>query len=168
MKHRLRLTLVVLAALALAGCGRTSAPVQATGGVTGSDDAQVASAIAGNPDAVNEDVYQQSSEPQPLEQGGGLAAIRPLQFWRTITEVQSAIDTQFGPPGPDGRPTTALVTIHRRLLGTFNIAALAVTPDDTTREVVHKPLEDLWARQVALVRVITAEYPDGRWRLAGT
>jgi len=169
MKQRVWSTLVTLAALVLAGCGKTSAPVQATAGApAGSDDAQVASVLAGDPGAVNEDVYQQSSEPQTVDQGGGFAAIRPLQFWRTITDVQSSIDTQFGPPGPDGRPTNALVTIHRRLLGTFNVAGLSVTPGDTTREVVHKPLEDLWTRRVALVRVVTADDPDGRWRLAGT
>jgi hypothetical protein len=169
MTHRIMLTLATLAGLVLAGCGRSTAPLQATGGGNStSDDAQVASALAQSPEYVNEDVYQ-SDQSQSIDQGGGFAAIRPLAFRRNITDVQSTVDTQYGNPDPNGRPQSALVTIHRRLLGTFDILAGSATPEDTTRTLVRKPLEDLWTRRLALVRV-----PDPldtsatRWRVAGT
>lgn len=169
MKHRVWFSLVTLAALLLAGCGRTTTPLKSTGtGGAGSDDAQVAAAIAGSPEYVNEDVYQ-SDQPQALDGAMGFAAIRPLSFWRNITEVQSSVDTQYGPPDSSGRPVMALVTIHRRLLGTFNIVAGSATPEDTSRTLVRKRLEDLWTRRLALVRVPDPLDASGsRWRLAGT
>ena len=169
MKHLVWLNLVTIAALGLAGCGRTTAPLQATRAPdTGTEAAQIATVLADNPDAVNEDLYQ-NQDPQSFEPGGGFAAIHPITFWRRITDVQSSVDTQFGTPDSSGRPTTAIATIHRRLLGTFNILAGSVTPDDTSRTLVHKPLDDLWTRRVALVRVSDPSDPArSYWRIAGT
>jgi hypothetical protein len=169
MKSRMLLALLALAGLALAGCGRSTGSTQATTTPpTGSDEAQVASVLAANPDYVNEDLFQ-SQTAQSFDQASGLAAIRPLRFWREITGVESAFDTEFGPPDSTGRPTTALVTIHRHLTGTFNIVAGVVTPEDTSRTLVQKPLDDAWTRRIALVRVPDRLDPSvTRWRLAGT
>ena len=170
MKSHLWFPFLALAGFALAGCGHSTGSTQSspTPPPAGSDQAQVASVLAQNPDYVNEDLYQ-SQQSQAYDQAGGFAAIRPLNFWRVITDVQTSFDTQFGPPDSTGRPTTALVTIHRHLTGSFNIAAATVTPTDTTRSVVQKPLDDAWTRRIALVRVPDRLYPSiTRWRLAGT
>ena len=169
MKSHVWFALFALAGLALTGCGRSTSSTQATAAPpTGSDQAQVASVLAQNPDYVNEDLYQ-SELAQPYDQTAGLAAIQPLRFWRTITGVESVFDTQFGPPDSTGRPTSALVTIHRHLTGTFNVVAGVVTPTDTTRTLVQKPLDDAWTRHIALVRVPDRLDPAiTRWRLAGT
>jgi len=170
MKQQVWFATLALAGLALAGCGHSTNSTQATGG-TGSaqsDEAQVASVLAENPDYVNDDLYQ-SEEQQTLESSSGFAAIQPLAFWRVITRVQTSFDTQFGEPDSTGRPTHAVVTIHRHLLGTFNIAAGVTTPTDTTRKLVRKPLDDAWTRRIALVRVPARDDSGrGRWRLAGT
>jgi len=169
MKSRVCLALLALAGLALAGCGHSTGSTQATAAPpTGSDQAQVASVLSDNPDYANEDLYQ-SQQSQAYDGASGFAAIRPLNFWRVITNVQSTFDTQFGPPDSTGRPTTALVTIHRHLTGTFNISTAVVTPTDTTRSVIQKPLDDAWTRRIALVRVPDRMDPAiMRWRLAGT
>jgi hypothetical protein len=169
MKYRVWFTFLALAGLALAGCGHSTNSTQAsTAAPAGSDQAQVAGVLADNPDYVNEDLFQ-SQLAQSYDETAGFAAIAPLRFWRAITDVQSTFDTQFGPPDSTGRPTTALVTIHRHLTGTFNIVAGSTTPGDTSRSLVQKPLEDDWTRKIALVRL-----PDRlgaaitRWHLAGT
>jgi predicted small lipoprotein YifL len=153
----------------LAGCGRTGdlqAPT-AGGATTASDAAQIATALAANPDYVNEDVWQ-NADPLTLDTGAGLAAIRPLRFWREIRNVQTDVQTEFLNPDDQGRPTLAIATVRRQLRGSFHI--VAGSPDDPTLEPtpVSKPLDDLWTRHIAFVRL---PLPDGtlsRWRLAGT
>jgi len=169
MKYRVWFVLFALAGLALAGCGKSTGSLQASASApAGSDQDQVNSALAENPDYVNEDLYQ-SEVSQSFDGTSGFAAIRPLRFWRTITGVRSTFDTEFGPPDSSGRPTTALVTIHRHLTGSFNIAAGVATPMDTTRQLIHKPLDDQWTRRIALVRVpMPRDTVHTRWRLAGT
>jgi len=169
MKHRVWLPFLAIAGLALAGCGRSTGSMQAgTSAPVGSDQAQVAGVLAANPDYVNEDIYQ-NEQAQALDQTTGFAAIRPLHFWRTITGVQSTFDTQFGPPDSSGRPTNALVTIHRHLTGSFNIVAGDPSALDTNRTLVRKPLDDQWTRRIALVRLpARADSGHGRWWLAGT
>jgi hypothetical protein len=169
MKYRLSLALLALAGFALAGCGRSTGSLEAgTTAPAGSDQDQVNTALAQNPDYVNEDLYQ-SSASQSYDDGTGLAAIKPLRFWRNITGITSTFDTEFGPPDSSGRPTTALVTIHRHLTGTFNIVAGVATPEDTSRSLVQKPLDDHWTRRIALQRLpdLTAS-AFTRWRLVGT
>jgi hypothetical protein len=170
VKSNVWFVLLSLTGLALAGCGRSTDSMQAssTAPPTGSDQAQVASVLAANPDYVNEDLYA-SQQAQSYEQASGLAAIQPLNFWRAITNVETTFDTEFGPPDSTGRPTRALVTIHRHLTGTFNIAALVLSPTDTTRTRIQKPLDDAWTRRIALVRLPDRMDPAiTRWRLAGT
>jgi hypothetical protein len=173
MKYRVW-SILALTGLALAGCGHSTGSTQATATSappTGNDQAQVAGVLAENPDYVNEDLYQ-SPLAQPYDQASGFAAIQPLNFWRVITNVQTSFDTQFGPPDSTGRPTSALVTIHRHLTGTFDIAAGSTTPGDTTRSLVQKPLDDAWTRRIALERVPDRMNPlnptFSRWRLVGT
>jgi hypothetical protein len=162
--------LVTLAALALAGCGRGTAPVQSAGGggsaPAGSDQQQVAGVLADNPQYVNEDAWQ-SSAPQAFD-GAGFAAVRPLRFWRTIRSVTRTDDTQFGEPDTSGRPTLALVTVHRDLVGELDLVAGAVDPTDTSRTLVQKPLHDLWTRKLLLHRGPDPRDGRLRWHLIGT
>ena len=171
MKQRVWFSLVTLAALALAGCGKSTRPLQSaadSGAPAGSDEAQVATVLQSSPQYVNEDVWQSPSV-QTLDGAGGFAAIRPLRFWRDITRETRTTDTQFGAPDSNGRPTLAMVTVHRHFLGTFNIVAGAITATDTSRTLVRKPLDDDWTRKLVLVR---EPGPGGAgpagWRLAGT
>jgi hypothetical protein len=171
MKQRVWSSVVTLAVLALAGCGKSTSPLQSAvdnGAPAGSDQAQVSSVVQSSPQYVNEDVWQSSSV-QTLDGAGGFAAIRPLRFWRDITSETRTTDTQFGAPDSNGRPTLALVTVHRHFLGTFDIVAGSTNPTDTTRTLVKKPLDDEWTRKLVLVRVPGPAIPgfDG-WRLAGT
>jgi hypothetical protein len=171
MKQRVWFSVVTLAALALAGCGKSTSPLQSAvdnGAPAGSDQAQVSSVVQNSPQYVNEDVWL-SPNAQVLDGAGGFAAIRPLRFWRDITSETRTTDTQFGAPDSNGRPTLALVTVHRHFLGTFDIVAGSTNPTDTTRTLVKKPLDDEWTRNLVLVRVPGPAIPgyDG-WRLAGT
>ena len=168
-KQHVWFAFLALAGLALAGCGRSTGSTQATATQppTGSDQAQVATVLSQNPAYVNEDLYQ-SQQAQAYDESTGMAAINPLRFWREITNVQSTFDTEFGSPDTSGRPTTALVTIHRHLTGTFDIVAGSVSPTDTTRQLVQKPLDDNWTRKIALVRVPLRIPGFSSWRLAGT
>ncbi len=171
MSHHRWLGILALGALALAGCGKTSSleSPAASGPATGSDEAAVAQVVQSNPDFVSEPVWQDQTPTTVEGDAQGFAAIRPLRFWREITQIESDIHTEFGNPDPNGRPTLALVTVRRHLHGSFNIVAGEVPVGDTSRVLVRKPLDDLWTRKVALVRMPA---PDDtgltRWHLAGT
>ena len=169
MKYRVWFVLLAIAGLALAGCGHSTNSTQAsTAAPSGTDQAQVAGVLAENPDYVNEDLFA-SQISQSYDESVGAAAINPLRFWRSITDVQTSFDTQFGPPDSTGRPTTALVTIHRHLTGSFNIVAGSTTPMDTSRALIQKPLADDWTRKIALERLPDRFGPAiTRWHLAGT
>ena len=160
-------------AVSLASCGKTNslqAPL-ADGGTSGaSDDAQIAQALQENPELVQEDLTG-TAEPLEDENTGTFAAIRPFRFWREIRHVETHLRTEFLNPGPDGKPMLAIVTIHRALTGTFNIAHGVITGEDTTRALISKPLDDVWTRRIALTRVPVRTASDTaftRWRLAGT
>jgi len=172
MKQLVLFALPALVGLTLVGCGQSTSSLQSSATAspppTGSDQAQVATVLGQNPDYVNEDLYQ-DPQLQSYDPSTGFAAIRPLRFWRNITNVQTTFDFDFSAPDSSGRPTMAVVTIHRHLTGTFNILAGAADSTDTTRSLVHKPLDDHWTRKIALVR--RREPSDaigGRWRLVGT
>ena len=173
MKHRVWLSIAALAVLA--GCGRSTSSLQANpnpGAPVGSDQAQVSGVLQNNPEYVDEDVWQ-SSQAQAYDNPGGFAAIRPLRFWREIASVDRTVDTQFGAPDSSGRPTMALVTIHRHVLGTFNVVAGAIDPTDTSRSLIRKRLDDDWTRKLVLMRMPAPRVTAGdtsrpRWRVVGT
>ena len=169
MKHRPWFSILLLAAVSLAGCGRTSSLQAPAGGPpAGTDDAQIAAALEASPEYVNEEVWQDGT-PMAFEDAIGFAAIRPLRFWREIRRVETSLDIRYLNPDPNGRPLLAIVTIHRNLRGSFNIVAGSVEAGDTTRALVRKPLDDLWTRRIALVRMpLREDTALTRWRLAGT
>lgn len=169
MKKQLWLSLMTLAAFALAGCGKSTDAVQATSGggaIAGSDAAQVSAVVDNNPQYADEDVFS-TDQVGTFDGAAGFAAVRPLRFWRQITNVERSRDIEFGTPDADGRPTMALVTLHRHLTGTFHLLAGSTDPADTSRTRISKPLDDQWTRRMLLQRV---KLPNDslRWRLVGT
>ncbi|HEY6195738.1 MAG TPA: hypothetical protein VI504_11915 [Candidatus Eisenbacteria bacterium] len=169
-RHALRAGLVLLVAMGLAGCGKsTTAPVapptdqsqvdalltQGYGlvddGITGSAEAQGFSFQAGDPN-------------------GTFAAIHPLYFWRTLTSETFSWTISFSDTDASGHPTTALALVPRHLLGDLNLVH-SIPGDSTvadTANVVHKPLDDHWVRHVRFKRVPIPTLGETRWRFAGT
>lgn len=193
------LVLPLLFIAAVAGCSKQSgeaatAVTNPAGGSTttaAAEQAAVAQTMSEQPQLV-EDAIAEDGATFSLDSGvvpGATAAIRPVNFWRRIDHVERAFELAFADTDSTGRPTTAFVTVHKRLTGTFNILAgdppppptLATgelpppPPRDTTLRVVHKPLADHWVRRLVLKR---APRPAGdgdelgddrpRWRIAAT
>ncbi|MCC6350338.1 MAG: hypothetical protein IT347_12195 [Candidatus Eisenbacteria bacterium] len=162
------LGLALVAALA-AGCGKSnpSQPQELTATPTPQDIAQVNDAVAASPEYVDENVYE-SNDPMQLDaDGSGMAAIRPLYWWRTIRSVTRSYDVAYTNPDSTGRPLLAVVTIHKRLLGGFHI--LAGDSTAVPSSLVRKPLDDRWERRLLLRREPRNDSTGiVIWRLVGT
>jgi len=180
MRNRLLLATSLLAAIGLmAGCGRTPVNSPASSGTPSLDLAEVASVVAIEPEVV-EDGQFESADVTRLGTGtdanpgttGALAAVNPLHFWRVITSVERRFEFAFADSDSTGRPTTAIVTVHKSLAGRFNILTGVPGGDgtalDSSLSVIHKPLADRWVRRVLLKR-LPASDPAGRaWRVVAT
>lgn len=171
-KPLLLLALLALAAPSLTGCGKSSEALtpSASTGPSAADQAEVASAVASSPEYTNEDVHSSEMEMALQESPeGSLAAIRPLRWRRVIDEVSRRIETEWRAPDDNGRPTVAIVTIHKRFQGQLHIAYGQVSEDDTTIARLAKPIDDRWVRRIALLRVrVNDDSTRSLWRLAGT
>ena len=181
--HRIALTLPLMIAL-LTGCSRQgtlSGPQES--GTTGSDQAEVSAAMAAEPsfvdDEVSESADQTTLEASPAGSAGadaGMmsaeAAIRPLTFWRQIRSVERKFEFAFADTDSTGRPTTAIVTAHRFMLGTFNILVGDEVPEGSPPEshVIHKRLADHAVRRLLLKRVPVPDLSSERraWRIVAT
>ena len=173
MDRRSLLAIALLAStVVLTGCGKSNNLASPDSGSTNSNDqALVTEAVAASPEMSNEDVF--AVEDETVFTGStGLTAIRPLRFWRTINNVATRWEFSFSEPDSNGRPTRALVTIHRNLTGAFNVVS-GDPATDSTRTVTRKPLEDHWVRRLVLLR--TRAWADSahsrmheRWRVVGT
>lgn len=171
MKYRLlSLTCLMFVVGALTGCGKSSStlgPTATTGGATAEDQAQVSAAVSANLGLIDEDAFE-SSETTEIGGGSGFAAIRPLRFVRTIDSINRRFEMSFGDPDSLGRPASAVVTIHKHLLGKFNILAGSLDETDTTTTRIQKPLDDRWVRRLALKRVrIDSTGTRQVWRVVG-
>jgi len=169
MKKHTMWAIALLAAFALAGCGKATSPLQSTadnGGATGgSDQAQIAAVLSNNPEYVDDDVWA-SDQFQVYDEATGFAAIRPLRWHRVITNVDREVSTEFGAPDSNGRPTLAFVTVTKHLTGTLQILAGAEDPSDTTKQMISKPIDDGSVRKLVLARVAMRD--TARWHLVGT
>ncbi|MEK7329279.1 MAG: hypothetical protein AAB113_00610 [Candidatus Eisenbacteria bacterium] len=178
--HRLALTLPLLLAL-LAGCsgqGTLNAPNDPAAG-TSQDQAEVASVVASNPSFVDDEV---SESPDQMSLGtassgagevgmlSAEAAIRPLTFWRDIRDIERRFEFAFSDTDSTGRPTTAVVTVHKLLRGSFNILVADSVAEGSPPEahVIRKPLADHWVRRLLLKRVPQADSSHRAWRLVAT
>ncbi len=155
--------LLLLTSFALSGCG-TDDVLSPIGGST-DDQVQAQLELATNPAVIEDGVSD--SETQSSVGGEGLAAIHPINYWRRITHRDRSFTFAFSDSDSTGRPTRAIVTIRTRLQGTFNIAVgepgTDGQPIDSTRNVVHKALDETRIRRVLMRRV-----PDATWAAPGT
>jgi len=176
MRSRLLFAASLLAAIGLiAGCGKSTVNSPASSDTPSLDQAQVASVVAIEPEVV-EDGQFESAEITSLGAGpgttGALAAINPLRFWRVITSVERRFEFAFADSDSTGRPTTAVVTVHKLLAGRFNILTGVPGDDSATPDsllsVIHKPLADHWVRRVLLKRLPAPDSARGVWRVVAT
>jgi len=159
---------VPLVALLLAGCGQRS---QVLG--PGTSDSSVQEATAAeearrHPELVDDGLYEIQAQAQ-TEVSGTTAAIDPLFFWREILRIERSYEFAFADTDSTGQPATAVVTVHKRLGGWFNVLAKDGTGEGgpTEGHVVRKPLRDHWVRRVLLKRVASGEGLERRpWRIA--
>jgi hypothetical protein len=166
MKHLPMLGLVLALAFPLAGCGRESAVTAPPGSPSEAQDrAEIEQTLAASPDVMDESTYA-SEEEATTDDGASLgkSALR-LRFWRRITDVHRRFEFAFSDPDSSGQPTTAKVTVHTLLSGTFNIRR----PDnDSTRndgEIVRKRLRDHAVRHVLLKRVRMNDAGRALWKI---
>jgi hypothetical protein len=182
MRSRLLLAAFLLAATGLlAGCGKSTPNAPVSGDANSLDQAQVASVVAAEPEVV-EDGQSEAADAASLGAltgsgpgaglSGALSAIAPLRFWRVIDNVDRSFEFAFSDPDSAGRPMTAIVTVHKRLTGRFNILTGVPGSDsvalDSTNSVVHKPLTDLWVRRILLKRFATSVSTRSAWRVVAT
>jgi hypothetical protein len=168
-RHALRVGGLVLLALWLAGCSKSStAPTTPP-----SDLSQVQALVDGNYGLID-DGESTSSETQAFSVSpaptGTFAAIHPVFFWRTLTSETLSWSVLFADTDATGHPTRAEVTVLRHQLGSMNI--MHSIPTDTTIadtvNVIHKPLDDHWLRHVEFKRVPIGTLGATRWRFSGT
>ena len=170
----------LLAGALLAGCSRSPGDSLSpqSGTSAASDEAEVSAAMAAAPELVEDGQYESADETRVDDGSGGLSAIRPLYFFRNIRSVERRFEIAFADTDSTGRPTTAIVTVHKHLRGTFNIVAGTRNETgvrDTSLIKVSKPLADHWVRRLLLKRV--PPLPDDvasigrlrpRWRIAAS
>ncbi len=180
-KSMIRVYALVLGMASLTGCSQTGTPVSSSGGGWSAEQASVSSTLSSTPDLID-DGQMESEDVGLVNAGpaadGALAAIRPYRFWRTIDGIERRFEFAFADSDSAGRPTTAVVTVHKVLRGSFNIVAGAPgedgAPGDSSRRLVRKRLVDHWTRRILLRRVERHNGEGGegtdsvRWRVAAT
>jgi hypothetical protein len=163
--HRTLLTLPI-AILLLAGCGKSGAPMAPASGA-GAEQTSASQEIARHPELVEDGMYtseMQAPAGSASAPSGSLAAIHPVFFWRHINRDERTFEFAFSDTDSTGAPTTAVVTVHRLLSGTFNVVAEGASPDEGT--LIKKPLHDHWVRRLLLKRVPGEQFRP--WRIAAT
>ncbi len=196
MRATLRASLLLLLAVgALSGCSRNNAlTTPASSGMT-TPQAQVMTEMTQQPGVIEDGISDSEAEMSSSTGTGGLAAIQPLTFWRRFRAHERTFEFAFSDTDSTGQPTRAIVTIRTHLTGTFNILAAATNDttrgtsamigvgvglsaeSDSTRHVIHKPLDETRVRRVLLRRAkLPRDVPMDadcdhdstrvRWRLA--
>jgi hypothetical protein len=145
----------------VAGCGKNSlngppSPDTPDPG-TAAEQTEVLKALSLAPEAVEDGEFESGDVTSVgTTRPGSFAAISPIRFWRTITHVERSFEFAFADSDSTGRPTAVIVTVHKRLTGTFNILTGLPGSDDVPMDsalrVVRKPLADHWVRRLLLKR----------------
>uniref|UniRef100_A0A832I5U9 Uncharacterized protein n=1 Tax=Eiseniibacteriota bacterium TaxID=2212470 RepID=A0A832I5U9_UNCEI len=180
MRARLGPALVLLLAVGLlGGCGGSNESItslESPGAPSAAvEQREVSAVLAATPDLVDDGEFERPDEfSMSLGSPEALAAIRPLRWWRVINDVERRFEFAFADTDTTGRPTTAVVTIHKHLRGTFNIAAVAPPSDEAltggpmprpdSAQIIRKPLADHWVRRVLLKRVRLTPAGSPVWR----
>jgi len=166
---------LLFAAVLLAGCGENAV---GPGGAETTDQSQIAGTLVSAPSLIEDGLFA-SSAPTALASAARGASqspatpIEPHTFWRSISSSTRHFEFAFADTDTTGHPTTALVTVNWRLLGTLNIVTASEPPPEpdvmaAQEHIVRKPLDDQWVRRVLLKRVP----PEGEgmdrafWRIA--
>jgi hypothetical protein len=180
--YRFALTLPLLIAL-LTGCskqGTLSSPSTDSAAGASAEQAQVASTLASDPSYVDDEVsespaqtsMESSASPARARSASPAAAVRPLTFWRQIRSVDRRFEFAFADTDSTGRPTTCVVTVHKHILGTFNLLVGDEVPEGSPPQahVIKKPLVDNAVRRVLLrrVRVDGPDFERSAWRVVAT
>lgn len=163
-----RLALLPALALSLAGCGGSSPTTPAQG--SAGDQAAITSVLVSDPAFLDDGLMNVDSPTQAARArpAGGLAAVTPLTFWRSITGAELDLAFAFSDSDGVGRPRQADVVVTRRFSGTFHVltgTGEPMTPD--TANVVEKPLADTWVRHLRLRRLPAGDGGRTEWRLVG-
>ena len=166
---RRRTFAIPLLALLLAGCG-SRGQVMAPGSGDSMAQSTAADEVGRHPELIEDSVYETQTQAQTQAQAsaaeGISATIDPLFFWREILRVQRTVTFAFSDTDSTGQPTRAVVTVHKRLSGSFNVLARDPGSADTTAHVIRKPLHDHWVRRILLRRVERLERENRPWRIA--
>src|SRR5204863_8330907 len=111
--------------LLLAGSGKGGSMMAPQTAAT-SDPSTATEEIARHPELVDDGMYASDTQApagSATSQAGTFAAIRPLFFWRQITRIERSFEFAFSDTDSTGAPTTAVIIVHKRLTGTFNVVA---------------------------------------------
>lgn len=176
MKKHLALAMgLLILAVAMTGCGKSSSLTSSNGGTSGGtavEQAKVNASLSADLALVEDEVSEDETPTDFDASAGGLALVRPYRWWRHITSVNRTFTTEFSDPDSSGRPTRALVTVNSTILGTFNVVAGDTAAGDTTRRLITKPLENHRVRKLLLVRVhadsAAVDSLRREWRIVGT
>lgn len=177
MKSHRFLLAAPLALLLLAGCGKSGESLTPASSGSSADEVELTQEITSNASLVEDEGLSEIADQIALDEAGVASQQDALHrgpsvprfFWRTIRDVNRRHEFQFSDYDTAGRPWTAIVTVHKRLLGGFHVVTVdSLAPDSVERRVVHKPLEDHWVRRVLLKRVRVANTDRAVWRIAGT
>lgn len=166
------LAIASIAAIVVFGCSTNHNPVGPSGGGASSNDqSQVTATVDLESQLIDDGLLDSADQTalsgsRPGTQLSGTTAIEPRRFWRTITSATRSFDFAFSDTDSTGRPTTAVVTIHRHFLGTFNVVPADTNGMPDYNNIIHKPLDDNWVRKVRFRR--TRDWDDDRdiWRIA--
>ena len=172
--HRLLVIAPLLLPL-LIGCGKSGDVLAPSSSGSAAEQAAVSSELAGHPDLVDDGMSESRDQAEvgsaSSTAGAGVAAaIDPLFFWRDIRRVERSYEFAFSDTDSTGHPTTAVVTVHKRLAGWFNVIARESSPEGTPTEgrLIQKVLRDHWVRRLLLKRVGPPESERRPWRIAAT
>ena len=167
------LVTILLGLTVLWGCSDNSVNPQSQ---AAGEEAAITGTLAALPEFMDDGLFDtpdQTLLAPSLRDAGEVAAapkeaIEPFVFWRAITARSRRFEFAFADSDSTGRPTTAIVTVHRRFTGTFNI--LPRDPNAPTvadrSGAIAKPLDDHWVRRLLLKRIRLGDETRGRWRLA--
>ena len=175
--HRLAIAFPLLLGLAT-GCSQRGTLNGPEDSGTGPDQAEVASVVAANPSYVDDEVSE-SAEQTSLSAAASVgeastlgveAAIQPITFWREIRDTDRRFEFAFRDTDDTGRPTTAVVTVHKLFTGRFNILVADEVPEGSPPQshVISKPLADHWVRRLLLRRVQLPDSERRAWRVVAT
>src|SRR5437016_9846478 len=165
------LAVTLLIAGALSGCGTSPTT---PGNPQSQDQSGVLTTMGMEPSFTDDGLYQATTQPplssaRPAAESFGVQApITPLDYWRTFSHVTTSYAFAFSDTDSTGHPLWAMVTIHRHLLGSFNILH-AVAGDSTQADpdnIIHKPTDEMWTRNLLFHRFTPDSAGAGpEWRL---